>query len=419
MGINICRLIICILVCFCFFDAKGQTDAESRLEQARRAAAAKQYEQSRAIASQVLLEHPQYYDAQVFIGRTLAWQGMYDSSRVVLVEFLTSFPKHFDALGAITDLELWAGNPLKSVEYAQSGIEYYPEKDIFYLKKFSAYMQLKWYEQAEETLLLLLRMDPAHAKALQLRESIRIYTYRNATEANYMYSFMAAPTPDWHWVNLQQTRRINKHLISLGLNYAYRFNMPAVQYDFNAYPVLSDYTYAYFNVSYSQGLIFPLLKSGAELFRTLGKNNEASLGLRYFNFRESKSTIVTGSISQAYHSYLLTLRPYFTFSDQMVAPAGSIMIKKYLKDNKFNFLALSINYGFIPDNPAQYAVVVQNVLPSADAYLLQSAAIRIDLQHDLYKLLKIKGLISFEREEFLQSRFRNRVSTGLGLIYLY
>jgi YaiO family outer membrane protein len=420
MKFSACALLsILLLTCYPFFNVKGQAAPEKRLEDARRKAASKSYEDSRKIAQQILQNYPQYYDAQVFIGRTLAWQEMYDSARVVLSKVLKHSQSHFDALEAIADLELWAGKPVKSIEHAQLGIENYPDKDIFYLKKAKACMQLSLFEEADETLVLLLKIDPHHAEAFQLREKIKVYTYGHATETNYIYAFFSDNTPHWHWINLQQTRRLNKHLINFGLNYTYRFNTSAVQYDINAYPVLSQKVYAYLNAAYSQGVTFPRLRSGAELFRTLGENHEVSLGLRYFDFRESKSTIITGSLSQVYKSYLFTLRPYINFSDKSVAPAGSIIMRRYLKDNKFNFMSLSVNYGFVPDNPTQYAIVIQNVLPASEVYLLKSVGIRLDFQHDFYRSLKIKSLLSYEKEEFIQGRFRNRISTGFGLIYLY
>jgi YaiO family outer membrane protein len=407
-----------VVLCYCN-GVLAQSDPDSRLLEARTLAASKNYDQARSIVHQLLAENPQHYDASVFEGRMLAWQGQYDTARTVLQAVLNSKPDYIDALEALTDLELWSGNALASVAYAQQGIRYLPNADIFYLKLAKAFLSAKEYQEADRTLRQLLQVNPAHAEAQLLLEQIIPFTYRYATEFNYIYSAFTDQTPEWHWVNLQQSARYKKHLINVSLNYAHRFSTSAMQYEVEAYPVLSKNLYAYTGFAYSNGIIFPRLRSGAELFRSIGSRSEVSAGFRYFDFRDSQSFIVTASLSQAYKTYLFTIRPFINIAERTAAPAGSFTAKKYLKDNRFNFVALTFNYGFVPDNPAKYAIITQGGITAGEAYPLQSSGLRLDVQHDLYKGFKIKGLASYENEEFFISKFRSRLSVGAGILYIY
>ncbi len=409
---------------YCFFAfihlaAFAQTTPESRLAEARSLASANKHEQARLVLYELLEEYPAYYDASVLEARTYAWQQNYDSARLILQHVLTHAPAHSDALEAITDVELWAGNIAEAILYAQLGIDVLPEQDVFYLKKAKAYLLAEEWLEADNTLLRLLQKIPNHTEAKEFRNSIKAHTYRYATELTYIYSLFASPTPHWHWVNLQQTARYKKHLFNVSVNWAQRFNISALQYEAEAYPVLSKSIYAYTGIAYSEGIIFPRIRAGAEIFKSIGKRQEVSLGFRYFDFIESKSTILTGSFSQAYKTYLFTIRPFVNFAESAAAPAASITAKRFLKDNRFNFVALTYSYGFVPDNPAKYAVITQGGLRAAEAYPMQSSGLRLDLQHDLYKGLKIKGLASYENEEYLPASFRSRISIGAGLLYIY
>jgi len=133
------------------------------------------------------------------------------------------------------------------------------------------------------------------------------------------------------------------------VNYSRRFGIQGIQYEFDFYPKFSKKLYGYLNYGISKSSIYPEHRVGAELFASLPKNREASLGVRYLEFAEGTATVLTASYGLYKGNYYFVARPYITPRNNAPTTfAGSIMARKYFKD-AINYFGANFIYGIAPE----------------------------------------------------------------------
>ncbi|TGV01949.1 sulfatase-like hydrolase/transferase [Flavivirga rizhaonensis] len=76
----------------------------------------KQYEIARLLCDYILNEYPNYTDARILKGRSLAWERNYEESEKVLLNAIKRSPYYDDAYLAILDMYWWSGQDNKSVQ---------------------------------------------------------------------------------------------------------------------------------------------------------------------------------------------------------------------------------------------------------------------------------------------------------------
>ena len=81
---------------------------------ARDLAYKKQYNTTRLLCDYILNEYPNYTDARILKGRTLAWERDYEASESALLNALKRSPFYDDAYLAILDMYWWSGQEEKS-----------------------------------------------------------------------------------------------------------------------------------------------------------------------------------------------------------------------------------------------------------------------------------------------------------------
>jgi len=122
-----------------------------------------------------------------------------------------------------------------------------------------------------------------------------------------------------------------------------------VQYELDLYPVISRTFHGYLNYGYSQASTYPSHRMGAELFANLAGGHEASLGMRYLDFRESSATLMTASFGWYRGNYFLSLRPYLSlYKERSPGVSGSVLARRYFSD-KHHYLGLRGIFGFSPE----------------------------------------------------------------------
>jgi tetratricopeptide (TPR) repeat protein len=91
-------------------------------EEARNFAFNGEREKARSICREILAEGFNS-DVALLMGRTYAWDGKYDSARVVLQNVLVQRPGNMEAYDALSDVEFWADNNEKAIEYCDEALK--------------------------------------------------------------------------------------------------------------------------------------------------------------------------------------------------------------------------------------------------------------------------------------------------------
>ncbi|AUP79793.1 sulfatase-like hydrolase/transferase [Flavivirga eckloniae] len=82
----------------------------------------KQYKTARLLCDYILNEYPNYTDARILKGRSLAWEQDYEKSEKVLLNAIKRSPYYDDGYLAILDMYWWSGQDEKSIKIFEQAI---------------------------------------------------------------------------------------------------------------------------------------------------------------------------------------------------------------------------------------------------------------------------------------------------------
>lgn len=166
--------------------------------------------------------------------------------------------------------------------------------------------------------------------------------------ATYGYSPFFGDGPDpWHFASLSLGHKTT-HGSAIGrANFAHRFGTSGTQGELDLYPRIARNIYAYLNVGVSNSTIFPELRTGAELFGSLNRVWEASIGYRYLRFPSEPTTIFTGAIGKYDGNWWTSVRPYIRHRDDGLAMSVGITTRHYTSDAD-NYIGASFSAGSSP-----------------------------------------------------------------------
>lgn len=136
---------------------------------------------------------------------------------------------------------------------------------------------------------------------------------RNSIEGAGRYEYWANGFPDRYFLYLQYGRKIREHQLFFRLNSVWRAGEQGLQYDVDFYPKFSPKSYGYFNVGYSNSPLLPRLKTAAEVFRSLNKGWEVSLGIRVVHIPDYNIFSVTGIVGRYFGNWYVYGRPTINF----------------------------------------------------------------------------------------------------------
>ena len=86
-------------------------DMDKAFANARELAHNGEQEEAKKLCLYILSEVPEYVDAEVLLGRILAWDGAYIQSESILERAIKKHPHYSDAYAALLDTYFWAGDP--------------------------------------------------------------------------------------------------------------------------------------------------------------------------------------------------------------------------------------------------------------------------------------------------------------------
>lgn len=127
---------------------------------ARDISSKKDYKTTRILCDYILNEFPNYTDARVLKGRTLAWEGDYKTSEKVLQNALQRSPYYDDAYLALLDMYWWSGQEEKSKDvFKQALINEIVNPEIGF-RMAKAYQRLQNVDQATKVIDSIIQKYP-------------------------------------------------------------------------------------------------------------------------------------------------------------------------------------------------------------------------------------------------------------------
>lgn len=418
--IKIIGLLLVATISLSVVGQKGLSDSIPSAElllKARDAAFNNRKAEARQICRQILLRDSTYQDAAVLMGRTYAWDQKYDSARIVLKKIIVAEPGYYDAVDALIDNELYCGNNLDAIKFADLGLSFHPNEVAFLYKKARALNNSGNSLKASELLNHIISMDPSDKDAMDLLLSIKRSKMVNKFKLNYWADYFSDQA-SWQFFAASIGRKTAKFgTVILRYNYAERFAKNGHQIEIDAYPTISKKVYLYFNTGISNAVNFPISRLSIEPYLKLPKGFEFSAGIRYMNFDKTrlvaidsnKVIIYTGTFGKYIGNYWISVRPYFVPGNKAWSKSVNLTLRRYL-DDADSYLSLVLGSGISPD-VQQYAYDPN--------YFLKSNKITLEYRQKIASRFFLDLGTGFAREEILVGVKHDKYSIDLGISYLF
>jgi YaiO family outer membrane protein len=331
---------------------QGIAQVDSLFMQARQLAFNGEREKARELCNQVLAISPRYSDVRILLGRTYSWDGKRNEARAEFNKVLAYDSANAEAWSSLADVELWDDKPQASLEAAENGLRFNPQDKDLTVKRIKALIDLKNCETAFRAILELKQLDSNCTECRVLSES----AYRTCANKTFTVGTNVEYFSDVYgtaWYNYVQIGiQAPKNTIILRVNQSERFGKTGFQPELDMYPTISKKMYGYINYGFTVYDLFPKHRVGLELYRSLPKSLEASLGLRYMNFGEgSEVFIYTASLTKYIGNWALIGRVFITPDTKSFSRSGIVNIRRYFADAD-NFIGLTGSAGFSPDQRA-------------------------------------------------------------------
>jgi YaiO family outer membrane protein len=352
MNSKITYKLILVLAFLSIFQSFGQQkifdgNPDTAFEKARELAFNNQRKQAQDTLILILTKYPDYHDIRSFLASTYSWDGDYKKAKTEFSYILGKDPQRkIDWIAAINN-ELWADTPFSALEMAENALKYFPsDGEILYLKA-SAQENSNNQEEALRTIQLVLDQNPNDQKAIDYRKKlINTLSYNSfgITSSVDLYSEIFDPM---QYYSLKYGRKTKYGSIIGRVNFSRRFNDNGAQFEVDMYPKIIKGLYAYLNVGFSNSYLYPDVRYGTELYYSLPKSFEVSLGFRALKY-ETTTTIYTGSIGWYTGNSYWNFRPYLTPGNSGTSKSGTLNYRRYRSDAD-NYFSVSVGMGFSPE----------------------------------------------------------------------
>lgn len=391
-----------------------------RFQNARKYAFSGDRGKARRECAIILKLNPDHNEARVLMGRTYAWDKMYDSARIVLKEAIRIKLGYKSAVNALIDLESWDNKNDTVLFYANYGLSFYPNDEVFLLKKAAAYIKLERFKKAKFVLRQLQQVNPMSVEAIKLRKLIKNEWADRKIALQHSYEYFDEPWErKWHCSSVEFSQGtpygsvIPRLKIGdlIGEGESIYGNEYSLQAEIDIYPRLTKWNYGYFSYGYSFMKLFPKNRAGVEIYQKLPASFECSVGLRYLQFSSEGIYIITGSFGKYYKNYWFSLKPFITPKSYGISHSYNLSIRKYFKSGD-NYFSLSLGVGSSPDDP-------DNNKDDIELYRHHSYKIKAGYQDIMFNKLIWKADFGYNYEEYRTDAFRHAYSINLKISYIF
>lgn len=396
---------------------KVDTASSDRLLRSAREAAFtnKDYALAKSYLFHALQISPGYADIRIFLGRINTWTDQTDSARYYFRSVLNNDPGYEDASAALFDLEYWNNKNDTALSIVDAALQYHPLSGNLLIKKARVLNALKRYSEAQLAIDKAININKNNAEARSLANRIKENSSKNKIGLSYDYVFFdKQPGGPWHLASFDYGRTTGIGTVTGRINYANRFAENGVQYEFDAYPRISETFYSYVSLGYSDNVgVFPSLRGGFSLYANLPRSYEGELGIRYLKFSGDPTLIYTAYLGKYYKSWLFGARTYLTPGNFTNTVSASYNVSaRYYFGSADDLLGFNLGYGISPDD-RQNSIQLDNSI----RLLSYRAGILFKKKIARFFVLTLDG--GWLNQEYLPQTKGNQYQFSIGWLYRF
>ncbi len=151
-----------------------KVNADSLFVVARQYSFDGEYQKALQTTDEILLHHPDYYDATLLKCRIYSWQGDYEKAETIANDILKETPKNYDAYEALSNIYFWNNQNEKCILTLNKALYFFEDDILFLSKKVKALLALKNFDEAQNVLAILLDLDPENPDIKKLSERVSL-----------------------------------------------------------------------------------------------------------------------------------------------------------------------------------------------------------------------------------------------------
>jgi YaiO family outer membrane protein len=323
-------------------------DPDKSFENARKMAFNQQRKQAQDTLLFILTKYPDYQDIRSFLATTYSWDGDYIKARKEFTAILDIDSKRKDTWIAAIKNELWGDAPYIALEMSNKALEKFTADPEILLLKAKAQEKTSTLEEALSTIQFILEKNPADQNAIEYKINLNNSLSQNTIGISSAVDFYSKTFDPMQYHTLKYARQTKYGSIMAKVNFNRRFNENGMQYEVDIYPKIAKGFYAYANLGFSNSFLFPDVRYGAELYKSLPKSFEISLGFRTLKYTTT-TNIYTGSVGWYKGNSYFSFRPYLTPGANGMSKSGTFTYRYYGSDAE-NYIGISAGMGFSPEN---------------------------------------------------------------------
>ncbi|HSI70282.1 MAG TPA: YaiO family outer membrane beta-barrel protein, partial [Gillisia sp.] len=303
----------------------------------------------------------------------------------------------------------------QALNYIEKVESIYPGEMGLQIKKAQLYLDLNRQKEARDLAMKLfsqsrLSGEDRYALQLLLNRSVT-----NEVGVNYQYiGFSEEYTRNdpWHSMSGEYQHNFGRTATIARVTYSDRSFSSGYLYELEAYPVFNDKLYAFANLGFSNGELFPDFRGSLSVFYNFAKVFEAELGGRFQKFNENE--LYTGILGltlyqgKFYFNARAFLGPELN-GDLVRNYQGNV---RYYLGNADNFLFLRLGSGISPDEQILFTQALDN--PLLEAYY---GTLGVNFSLGAHHILQIGAGALYE--DITTTRQGNQIIGSVGYRYRF
>lgn len=313
---------------------------------------------------------PEYHDIRILHVRNLWALERFDTADKHLDYLLREAPEYADVQPLIHQRIGRFGSNEEALQFLDRVQKIYPEDIKLQVRKAQLLLKMGQRTEARNMAQDIIQDKDISGEERYVLQIILNRTISNEIGVNYSYinfSEEYSNYSDWHNLSAEYQHNFNRTAVIGRVNYADREVSSGSLYELEAYPVFSDRLYAFTNLGFSNGTVFPEFRGSTSFYYNFAKILEGELGGRILYLND-----------QSYFSGIIGLTAYrgrfYLNARTFIGPErlGQLIQNyqfnvRYYLGNADNYLFARVGSGISPDERTDYTQVQY---PGLEAYYI-------------------------------------------------
>ncbi len=309
----------------------------------------------------LLVESPRDADARLLLGVVLSWDGKYLDADRELRRVLEQSPTYNDARVALANVAWWTGNYDGLQNLAATGRSQRPDDVEWIMLEARALDGLGQYKAARNALMDLLAQQPGHVQARNLKNRLDTKLRPWTLTMEYGTDRFSDQRVAWNEYSTSLSRHTKAGSVIARVSHAERFGFSDRLFEVEFYPSFRPGTYGFVSYGRSEDdALFPDYRMAADLYQSLGRGYEASVGVRRLGF-SATTDIYLATLTKYVGNWMVTGK-VFSVPD-LEGPQDSVsyhgLVRRYIRGDGESFLSAGYSRGSSREELSDRAELLQ------------------------------------------------------------